>query len=117
MSCGIIIVDKRLMIESLLHIVTILTNSSLWMDSTLKIPLSVSQKYQNPPYRTTCAGDWLPAAMEVLQNSNISVEWFAKLVLSALTKGRSKKNNIMIVGGTNSAKSFLFMSLVLFMPF
>ena len=61
----------------------------------------------------TCSGQWLRAAVEVLQKNKISVEWFVDRVKSALTHGRSKMNNIMIVGGTNRAKSFLFMPLTI----
>ena len=59
----------------------------------------------------TCAGEWVPAAIEVLQKNNISVEWFANLIKNALQKGRGKKNKILIHGGTNRAKSFMFLPI------
>ena len=70
----------------------------------------------------TCTGEWLRAAVEVLQNNNISVEWFAQRVRNALTQGRSKKNNINDCWGDKSCKKFSFHASHLdiplfFMPF
>ena len=58
-----------------------------------------------------CNGTWLPAALEVLRLNNVERDYFASLVKNALKYGRRKKNNIMIVGSTNCAKSFMFLPL------
>ena len=76
----------------------------------LRQALSWDHRY-DPDLDKTCTGEWIPAAIEVLQKNNISVEWFTNRIRQTLKHGRSKKNNLMIVGGTNRAKSFLFMPM------
>ena len=59
-----------------------------------------------------CKGEWLIAAIDVLNKNDIEVPKFAAMLRNALEQGRMKKNNIMIIGGTNRAKSFMFMPLM-----
>lgn len=58
-----------------------------------------------------CTGEWLPAALEVLQLNGVAVDFWAKAVRTALEKGRGKGRNMMIIGGTNCAKSFMFLPM------
>lgn len=58
-----------------------------------------------------CEGSWLKAALEVLHYNNIEKEHFSQLVKNALQFGRGKGNNIMLIGPTNCAKSFMLAPL------
>lgn len=58
-----------------------------------------------------CEGTWLKAALEVLEYNNIDRLQFSNLIKNALIYGRGKGNNIMLVGPTNCAKSFLLAPL------
>ena len=58
-----------------------------------------------------CNGSWLEAALDVLQNNNIERKFFSDLIKNALQFGRGKGNNIMIIGQTNCAKSFMLAPL------
>lgn len=60
----------------------------------------------------SCDGRWLPAALEVLQRNGIARDDFASVVTNSLTHGRSKGRNLMIIGGTNCAKTFILLPLV-----
>ena len=53
-------------------------------------------------------GDWLRLAIETLSRNNINKYVFAHAIRDLLKKGRSKHRNIMIVGRSNCAKTFLF---------
>ena len=54
-----------------------------------------------------CHGRWVTCAKEVLSRNDISVSGFAQSVRSLLEKGRGKHRNIMLIGPTNCAKTFL----------
>ena len=54
-----------------------------------------------------CHGQWVTCAKEVLSRNNISVSGFAQSVRTLLEKGRGKHRNIMLIGPTNCAKTFL----------
>ena len=51
---------------------------------------------------------WLASAMEVLQFSNINAIDFANHLYDSLDKGRGKFRNIILVGESNCAKTFMF---------
>ena len=57
-------------------------------------------------------GEWLSTATDILHKNNIDKNYFTSLIRKVLERGRSKKNNIMIIGGTNWAKSFMFMPML-----
>lgn len=76
----------------------------------LELTLSDDHRY-DADLDKTCKGEWLSAAVEIIQKNGMDVDWFRTLIWKALRHGRSKKNNIMIIGATNHAKSFLFMPL------
>ena len=54
-----------------------------------------------------CHGQWVTCAKEVLSRNDISVSGFAQSVRTLLEKGRGKHCNIMLIGPTNRAKTFL----------
>ena len=60
----------------------------------------------------TCQGEWLKSAKEVLNLNSVPIDHFCALIRDALLKGRGKKRIIMIIGGTNRAKSFMFLPLL-----
>ena len=55
---------------------------------------------------------WLPAALEVLERNNIARAEWARIVTDNLKYGRGKGFNLMVVGPTNCAKTFMLMPLV-----
>ena len=59
-----------------------------------------------------CNGEPLSAATDVLQKNNIDKNYFTSLIRKVLEQDRSKKNNIMIIGGNNRAKSSMFMPML-----
>ena len=65
----------------------------------------------NPVTGAPCNGKYLTSALEVLSLNDIPRERFAELVLNSLTYGRGKGRNIMIIGETNCAKTFMLMPL------
>ena len=60
-----------------------------------------------------CDGVWLRCAKEVLVNNKVHPILFAAAIRNLLTLGRGKYRNVMIVGVTNCAKTFLFKPLEL----
>lgn len=60
-----------------------------------------------------CNGEWLLCAKQVLANNNINMYYYACTIRKALFRGRSKNNNVLIVGPTNCGKSFLLNPLEL----
>ena len=54
-----------------------------------------------------CHGRWVTCAKEVLSRNDISVSGFAQSVRTLLEKVRGKHRNIMLIGPTNCAKTFL----------
>lgn len=67
---------------------------------------------EDPETGFKCNRKWLPAALQVLRKNNIQPEYFAKVVAAALQHGRGKGRNVMIIGDTNCAKSFMFLPLM-----
>ena len=57
--------------------------------------------------------EWLRCAREILSNNRMNVYYYACAIRNSLRKGRSKGNNILIVGPTNCGKSFLLNPLEL----
>jgi hypothetical protein len=58
-----------------------------------------------------CRGEWLRCAREVLTLNKISEEEFTSAILKNVRDGRGKYRNIMLVGPTNCAKTFLLKPL------
>ena len=58
-----------------------------------------------------CQGSWLRAAKEVLHHNNIDRGYFSQLIKNSLQSGQGKRNNIMIIGPNNCAKSFMLAPL------
>uniref|UniRef100_A0A7M5WTZ9 Uncharacterized protein n=1 Tax=Clytia hemisphaerica TaxID=252671 RepID=A0A7M5WTZ9_9CNID len=54
-----------------------------------------------------CEGVWLKMAKEVLELNGIDEKEFAQAVYTNLELGRGKFRNVILVGGTNRAKTFL----------
>lgn len=48
-----------------------------------------------------CNGEWLSAATDVLHKNNIDKNYFTCFRHKVLEQRGSKKNNIMVIGGTN----------------
>ena len=55
---------------------------------------------------------WLPAALEVLQRNDIPRAEWARIITNNLQNGRCKGCNVMVVGRTNCAKTFMLMPMV-----
>ena len=72
----------------------------------------VSDHRADPDTCITCNGEWLTAALEVLRLNHLCIRTFCSDILECLEKGRGKGRNLMIIGGTNRAKSFMFMPLL-----
>ena len=60
-----------------------------------------------------CKGNWFESALQVLQYNNISSANFAKSLYDLLEKGRGKHRNMMLIGPSNCAKTFMFKPLKL----
>ena len=60
----------------------------------------------------TCEGEWLACAIEVLALNKIERNTFTFAVRDSLVNGRGKYRNVMLVGPTNCAKTFMFKPLV-----
>lgn len=58
-----------------------------------------------------CGGRWLELARETLAKNNINETDFASSVFKLLEKGRGKHRNIMLVGKSNCAKTFMLLPL------
>ena len=54
-----------------------------------------------------CDGKWLRLAKDVLDKNDINVNSFARALRNAFTLGRQKGVNVMLVGKSDCAKSFL----------
>jgi len=69
----------------------------------------------NATSRCTCpvAGRWKAAAEEVVSLNGYVAQEIESAILEALELGRAKQRTLMIVGGTNRAKSFCFNPLAL----
>lgn len=73
--------------------------------------MDVIRQAATEPCEPDCGGRWLNMAREVLEKNKIHEVIFAHTLREALTKGRGKKLNVMIVGETNTAKSFILQPL------
>lgn len=58
-----------------------------------------------------CNGRWLELALDLLHKNHIHEVIFADAVRTLLIAGRSKFNNLMILGESNTAKSFILQPL------
>ena len=59
----------------------------------------------------TCNGTWLRCAKEVLSLNNYAVTEFSSAMRTLLELGRGKHRNILIIGPSDCAKTFLFKPL------
>ena len=66
------------------------------------------------PCAAGCNGSWFEATQQTLDYNEITRKRFAKLVINTLVHGRGKGRNLMIIGPTNCAKSFVLMPLTKF---
>ena len=60
-----------------------------------------------------CNGNWFESALQVLKYNNINLIDFAASVYQLLEKGRGKHRNMMLIGPSNSGKTFMFKPLKL----
>lgn len=58
-----------------------------------------------------CGGRWLKAACEILAANNISLQKWQELMKNCLRLGRTKRNNLFLVGERNCGKTFLLQPL------
>lgn len=102
----------------------ILNTAWLMEDSTAKIQrrnqsnISILEEFLTAAHTfnkkgVQCTGDWLNAALDILQKNNLDRTQFTQKIISALVNGRGKGYNLMINGPTNSGKSFILMPLTL----
>ena len=73
--------------------------------------LGLLQDAFGKPCTCTQSGEWYELAIETLQNNSVNKFVFAHSIRDLLKHGRSKNRNLMIVGKSNCAKSFLFLPL------
>lgn len=73
--------------------------------------LEILQDFSTGQCVNGCDGQWLAAAIDVLEGNDIECSVFAAAVLQLLEKGRGKYRNIMIVGPANCGKTFLLRPL------
>ena len=66
----------------------------------------------------SCSPDcpWLPAALELLKLNNIDVKEFARAIYDLMSHGRGKFRNLMLVGRSNCAKTFMLKPLKMIFP-
>lgn len=55
--------------------------------------------------------NWLQMAKETLSRNGVNLAEFSHAIKDALTNGRGKKRNIMIIGPANCGKTFIFQPL------
>lgn len=60
-----------------------------------------------------CNGLWLECAKQTLEKNGVDVQAFGEAIKEALTKGRGKHRNLMIVGPANCGKTFILKPLTL----
>ena len=77
------------------------------LERSKKTRLELLLEAKSRPCVEGCNGTWLICAHEILDNNGISRQFFCNVVKELLTKGRGKYRNLMIIGPTNCAKSFL----------
>ena len=58
-----------------------------------------------------CKDQFVLSAVEVLRSNNIDEKHFKQTVLNALSEGRKKGNNLMVIGPANCGKTFLLRPL------
>lgn len=75
--------------------------------------MEIIREYAASSCISGCDEKWYKSAKQVLANNNINLYYFACAMRQALTKGRQKNTNILIVGPTNCGKSFLLNPLEL----
>jgi len=66
---------------------------------------------EDPIGEIKCNGSWLAASIDIMHKNSIDRKQFSDSILNCLKHGRGKGRNVMIVGPTNSAKSFILMPL------
>ena len=84
-------------------------------------PIELAQRYAtrkellqtaaSTPCIAGCNKQWLYCALEVLQLNNINQSEYSKSIRENLDKGRGKYRNVILVGPSNCAKTFLLKPL------
>lgn len=71
--------------------------------------IAVRQCAELPCSHDDC--DWLNTALEVLELNHLNPQTFSTYLRELLTEGRGKWRNLMLIGDSNCAKSFMFKPL------
>ena len=80
--------------------------------------MEVIHKHSHKNCADSCNREWLNCALEVLQENNIYPPFFTAAVQELLQMGREKSRNILIIGRSNFAKTYLLRPLkLLFVTF
>ena len=80
--------------------------------------MEVIHKHFHENCADSCNREWLNCALEVLQENNIYPPFFTAAVQELLQMGREKSRNILIIGRSNFAKTYLLRPLkLLFVTF
>ena len=58
-----------------------------------------------------CGGQWYELAIETLQKNSLDMGLFAAAIRTLLERGRGKHRNLLLVGPSNCAKSFLLLPI------
>ena len=90
-----------------LLVFTLIENSQETLQRQKKSQLQLLYDSLHQECIPDCHGRWVTCAKEVLSRNDISVSGFAQSVRTLLEKGRGKHYNIMLIGPTNCAKTFL----------
>ena len=75
--------------------------------------MTLLKQHSEKDCATSCNGEWLRCAKEVLRHNEINVYVFASAIRQLILNGRQKKLNLLLVGPTNCGKSFLLNPLEL----
>ena len=76
-----------------------------------KSRLQLLEEQRNTECCEGCHGDWLSAAIKLLERQGIVVSAFCEAIYSALAQGRGKYRNVYIHGPCNTGKTFILSPL------
>ena len=102
--------QKALSEHNMMHHVSTtrkIQNAPAIVESSSKSRIEILNEYANTTCVENCNGEWFLCAKEVLKNNSINLYVYLEASHQCLKNGRQRQNNIMLVGPTNSGKSFL----------
>ena len=94
-------------LDDIFHAAWKMRNAKSDLTKSNRNRLDVIRQFADKECAPSCAGKWLEMAFEILQKNDIHPIVFAHALRQSVNKGRGKERNIMLVGPTNSGKTFL----------